>query len=380
MTLSGNLRWMLITSTALTSAMCFGVGPAQASHVACGDTITADTTLDSDLRECPNNGIVIGADDIALDLDGHAITGDGELFEPCARNEACDAGVLNEGNDGVAVRDGSVSEFAIGVFVGRARENRVLHISSSKNDLFGFVVLEASRSVVRDSSGSNNLAPDGDGMGVFGSDHIRIVDNSFRGNPLGLHVDDSTDTLIKGNLFSGNSGFGILIEADRNQVRRNRCARNGEACVIVASGSGNVIARNRVSGGVAGIGLEKWRGNLVAGNVVVNARGVGIYLGLGNPPIGGSHNLVRRNLVRGSGGDGFAVRETDGHSVLKRNIAMGSADDGFYIGSRSAKLTRNRARRNGDLGIEAVRGVIDGGGNKASGNGNQPQCTHISCR
>jgi hypothetical protein len=31
------------------------------------------------------------------------------------------------------------------------------------------------------------------------------------------------------------------------------------------------------------------------------------------------------------------------------------------------KLARNEARRNADLGIEAIRGVIDGGGNKASG-------------
>jgi hypothetical protein len=33
----------------------------------------------------------------------------------------------------------------------------------------------------------------------------------------------------------------------------------------------------------------------------------------------------------------------------------------------------------GDLGIEAVRGVIDGGGNKASGNGDLRQCTNIVC-
>jgi hypothetical protein len=32
------------------------------------------------------------------------------------------------------------------------------------------------------------------------------------------------------------------------------------------------------------------------------------------------------------------------------------------------------------MGIEAVRGVIDGGGNKASGNGDPRQCKHITCR
>jgi hypothetical protein len=41
--------------------------------VSCGDVITADTTLDSNLVDCPSNGIVIGADDITLDLNGHRI-------------------------------------------------------------------------------------------------------------------------------------------------------------------------------------------------------------------------------------------------------------------------------------------------------------------
>ena len=54
--------------------LAFGAGPAAASQVSCGDTITADTTLDSDLVNCPNNGIVIGADDITLDLDGQRST------------------------------------------------------------------------------------------------------------------------------------------------------------------------------------------------------------------------------------------------------------------------------------------------------------------
>jgi hypothetical protein len=35
---------------------------------------------------------------------------------------------------------------------------------------------------------------------------------------------------------------------------------------------------------------------------------------------------------------------------------------------------------NADLGIEAVPGVIDGGGNKASGNGNPLQCSNVFCK
>ena len=51
--------------------------PASASHVNCGDVITQDTTLDSDLLNCPGDGLVIGADGVTVDLAGHTIDGTG---------------------------------------------------------------------------------------------------------------------------------------------------------------------------------------------------------------------------------------------------------------------------------------------------------------
>jgi hypothetical protein len=88
---------------------------------------------------------------------------------------------------------------------------------------------------------------------------------------------------------------------------------------------------------------------------------------------------VRGNLVKGSRVDGFLVNRKDNHSLLKGNTARGASDDGFDIQSHTAKLTKNQARRNGDLGIAAVRAVRDGGGNRASGNGDPRQCTNIVC-
>jgi parallel beta-helix repeat protein len=369
----------LLAAAALSFVLAQGAEAAQVAQLSCGETITADTRLDGDLVDCRSNGIVIGADDITLDLNGHTVAGNGEPVKKCPRREFCDVGVLNDGHDGIAIRDGSVRDFGTGVFVGRARHNRVLGISSSRNQFFGFVVAESARTVVRNSSGNRNPVPDGDGIGVFGSRHLRILDNSFRRNALGMHVEDSSDILIKGNVFSRSPGFGILMEADRNQVRGNRCVRNA-ACIIVAPGNRNVIARNRVFRGVAGIGIEKGRGNVVAGNVIVSPRRTGIYLGLKEPVIGGVNTVVRRNLVRGSGADGFVVNAADDHSLLKGNVASGAEDDGFDIENASTKLTSNRAVRNAELGIEAVPGVIDGGGNTASGNGNPLQCSNVFCK
>ena len=379
MKVRNTLRALLVAG-ALSLALAPGAQPAKPVHVGCGETITADTTLDNDLLDCPNNGIVIGADNITLDLNGHTIVGNGELLRKCPKGEFCDVGLLNDGHDGVTVRNGSVREFGTGVFVGRARQNRVLGIASSRNDFFGIVLAESARSLVRDSSGSNSPAPDGDGLGLFASHDIRILNNSFRRNAqLGIHVVDSHDNLIKGNLFFRNGDFGILMEGDRNEVRGNRCVRNG-VCVIVAPGNRNVIARNRLLRDGGGIGIEKGRGNLVTGNVVVRPRRSGIYLGLNEPAIGGVGTIVRGNVVRGSGADAFTVREADDRSLLKGNVANGAGDDGFDIESRSATLANNRAVRNSDLGIQAVFGVIDGGRNSANGNGNPLQCTNIFCK
>jgi parallel beta-helix repeat protein len=365
-------------AAAIVAVLALTGGEARASHVSCGDTITADTTLDGDLVDCPNNGIVIGVDDITLDLNGHQIDGDGTEFAACPTDGICDVGVVNDGHDGIRVRDGATREFGVGVLVLRARDNEVLGISSSRNVFFGAVVSGSARSAVRDSSLSRNIAPDGDGIGLFGSDHIRIVGNSIRDNPgPGIHVEDSTDNLIRRNVLARN-GPSILIEADGNEVRRNRVSRGGG--ILVARGDRNVIVGNRVSRALDSIAIENGSDNLAARNVVLDARRTGIRLGIGSPSFGGDHNIVRRNLVRRSAEDGFHVYVKDGHSLVRRNIAVGAGDDGLEIESRSTKLTSNRAVRNADLGIRAIEGVIDGGGNRASGNGDPRQCVNVRCR
>ena len=81
-----------LVAFAATGAMALGGQPSSASHVSCGDTITADTTLDNDLVDCPNNGIVIGADDVTLDLNGHTIDGDGGPVKRCPRRSSATSG------------------------------------------------------------------------------------------------------------------------------------------------------------------------------------------------------------------------------------------------------------------------------------------------
>jgi parallel beta-helix repeat protein len=368
----------LVALVAIVAGLVLAVPPAaQASHVRCGDTLTADTALDADLADCANNGVVIGANGITLDLNGHTIDGDGSPFAECPKQEICDVGVLNEGHNRVTIRDGSTLEFGIGVLVGGARRNEVVKISSSKNEFFGAVLGDSASSEVRNGSFSDNVAPEGDGIGLFGSDHIKVVRNSIQGNPgPGIHVDDSADNLIKRNRMARN-GPSMLIEGDDNVVRHNRVIRGGG--ILMGQGDDNLIAGNRISRAGDALAVENGSGNLVARNLVIGSRGDGIRLGIGAPPIGGGRNIVRRNLVKRSSEDGFHVFSKDGHSVLRNNVAIRSGDDGIEVQNGTTKLTGNRAVRNADLGIRAVPGVIDGGGNVARYNGDARQCTNLRC-
>jgi parallel beta-helix repeat protein len=343
----------VIAGLAVFGAASVAAGQAPSAGVECGDTITTDTTLERDLTGCPSNGIVIGADGITLDLNGHTIAGDGKPVRRCPRRQPCDLGVFNERHDGVTVRNGSLRGFAVGVLVGGVRGNRLVELSSSRNRFFGYVIADSSRTTIRDSSGNDNPAPDGDGLGVFASHDLRIVGNSFRRNgQIGIHIEDSTRNLVKGNAFVRNGDFGILMEADRTQLRGNRFVRDGVAAIQVGPASWNVIAGNRIHGSGEGIGIEKGRGNVVARNVVVGVRHDGIRLGMWNPRIGSTRTVVRRNLVIDSGRDGFRVAERDRNALLAGNVARRSGDDGFDIDSHSARLIGNRSAGSADRGIE----------------------------
>src|SRR5690606_4578634 len=73
---SSNLRRSLLATVAALSLGLPVVGaalPASADALECGDTIMVSTVLTQDLSCTSGDGLVIGADNVVLDLDGHTI-------------------------------------------------------------------------------------------------------------------------------------------------------------------------------------------------------------------------------------------------------------------------------------------------------------------
>ena len=355
---------LLVLVVVVIVACCLGLraGPAFASHVNCGDTVTGDTTLDSDLVDCPGNGIVIGADDVTLDLNGHTIDGDGVLG--CDDFYACDFGVDNTaGHDGVTIENGSIRDFATAVFVLDANQNRLHRLSSSHNILGGLLLIASPGARIEQNSiSANGLTTDQAGLIVFDSSEIRIERNSvFDNGDIGMFLVGVGDSRVERNAVSGNPETGIGLDGNGNEVSRNRAVQNGEG--ITVGGDDNTITRNHVAdsragveGGGLGIFVAVGRDNLVERNFVVGASRSGIQVSLlpeeleGGPPA--VDTVVRRNHLAGqrgrsAGADDRSWRPFSSGTMRSAPATTASTSTAPHDAHRQPRGTQRRSRHRG---------------------------------
>jgi parallel beta-helix repeat protein len=405
------LTTAVLSTLAISTVLALGPARAHAQpgSITCGTTLTTDTKLTSDLLNCPNNGLVIGADDITLDLNGHTIGGDGTPVASCP-DAVCDVGIDNSaGHTAVTIKGGRVRSFNVAVLVLGASADHLKRIRSANNSSIGMLVgrssasrLDHNTSVHDGISGivvfdSNNLRLDhnsvtgahGYGIPVFDSRRSQIEQNMLDGNDHGILLDGSHDNTVHGNRVSHSGGSSIdLGNANNNHVSENVLTDNGDGVILYQS-DGNNVADNSVTGtgffgfpytGGFGVIFDGADNNLVQRNTVTGGRGPAILVTSLDSPEKSDHNTIAYNVVNSKLYTGIAVAGDATATLLKHNTANGNGDDGIYVDAAGTTVTANTANDNFDLGIEAASGVIDGGGNKATGNGNPAQCLNVACR
>ena len=373
----------------------------------CGSVITSSTRLTADVLGCVGDGLVIGADGVTLDLAGHLVSGD-------AVEDPTDVGIRVSGRHFVQVINGTVRGFSRGIVFESAPDGAVTSMIVRDSTGRGIVFVDASdRSRVRRNLAADNGAS---GIAVVASDGATVIGNQSLRNigGAGVKLEGATHATVARNRLAGNTlGMQIVDGADHNLVVGNEMTKEEEVAVEMLFSNGNVIHGNRVtrSGGITlessddntitnnqvlqltgpdGIGIQIYGDdNLVARNAVVNPLRYGIevddFQDEGHSPAVG--NAIRANFIKG-GALGIAIGPEAGGVVLETvvagNTVIGAEDDGIQLlgpstGLATSVVTHNLIVHNGDLGIEAVPGVIDGGGNRAAGNGNPLQCLNIAC-
>ena len=199
----------------------------------------------------------------------------------------------------------------------------------------------------------------------------------------GLSLTDSSRNLIKGNTSVSPFFPAIeLVRSDRNVIRANQlhAAQAGPSLLLDEASDRNAISGNTAFASQAQAIAVGGSHNVIVGNSAsASGNAEGIFPTEAIQIFGGKRNIVARNDVL-SDTDGILVTAAATHTIVARNTANGSGDDGIDVESARTTLWRNTANDNGDLGIEAVPGVRDARGNRATGNANPLQCLNVFCR
>ena len=232
--------------------------------------------------------------------------------------------------------------FGGGVFVGRAAEGTVVERNALRDNGAAEIENTGDRTVIRSNTVDSQI-PGSTTVGVqlnIGSRNAQVTANSIRGASL-AGIDDS---------------------GRRSDIRLN-----------IVDGQYTAFPDDW-AGWLAGIAVRpEATGADIEGNVVRRQSMNGMV-------VGGRNTLLRYNAVDQTlYGDGVLVEPGATGTRVERTVATRHRDDGIDVDSAATTLTGNLATDNGDLGIEAVAGVIDGGGNRAARNDNPTQCVGVTC-
>ena len=281
--------------TIAVAASALPAPPALATHVGCGDTVTRDTTLDSDLLDCPGNAVRVDGDGVTLDLGGHVIDGTGRGL-----------GILAIRTSRTVVRGGRVAEFHDAIVLDGATGPVVRDVAvADSHD--GILVIGGEGALVERVLASGH---DGSGINLPGARGAVVRDSTMVRNAAAVSAVGQTGGRFERNLFGWSLFHGM------------RFAALGDT----------VLDRNRLPGnGTYGIRLEE----------------------------GSAGNTLTRNHVAGSGGDGISLAEDSGANALERNHADRNGGLGFDAPLGVAVDLLNKARHNGDprqcVGIDCAR-------------------------
>ena len=207
--------------------------------VACGDLVTTDVRLEADLA-CPDDALIVDADGLRINLNGHTISGNntGE-------------GITVRGRANVTIYGGTVRNFTTGVFVAQST-GVVVKDNWFTANREGVFLNGASGNVVKSNVAWQNtlrgimLRPTA--SGVPSTNNV-VVGNTLTDNPSGILIFGQSGNTLKENTISGSTV--------------------GAFDLTGGGGSANEIKGNVLSSSAAGIKFGAgWNGNFIIGNTI----------------------------------------------------------------------------------------------------------------
>ena len=212
--------------TSDNSAASQSLGLSPSSGVAsCGEIVNEDVTLTSDLECGPGDGLIVGANDITINLNGYSITSSDEAgSENPSINYDGSSGILVPNAQNVAISGlGEISGFSRGVTFMGSIGGQIADVQLANNDI---------------------------GVLMTGSEGTEVSRNTITNNGIALISDASNKGVMAFNQVVANLEQGmLLLGSDDNVVAANNMFGNGENGIYTdILSNGNTMDFNTVFG------------------------------------------------------------------------------------------------------------------------------------
>jgi parallel beta-helix repeat protein len=369
------------------AAYVWKVGPAPVTKtIFCGQKITQSIKVNNNLGDCIGHGLIVGADNITIDLNGKTIDG-----------KSIGAGILNNGFDAVTVKSGRFTDFDFGVLLTNGTKlNIVEGVTAELNQDAGVALGHPT------APEDPTLPPTEPLPGyISGVDQNVFRSNSLVGNTRGVWIKyGAKDNLVSGNLIGATSGEGVWIErAGPNRIVGNDIDVASKDGVLLEGSIDNIVEDNSISEAGTGvrigatvsvpIGIPS-TGNRVQGNIISDSSGPALEIDTSSENelldnVGlltdsyaidlyqADDNVIRGNDVSSNKG-GIALNQSTGN-VIESNDASNSDSTGIVLQSQSfTNILRSNTSNDNDgggiyIGDETPAGqgtMVEG--NTANGN------------
>jgi parallel beta-helix repeat protein len=212
----------------------------------CGATILADLKLDNDVS-CNGDGLIVGADGIKLNLNGHTIAGSGSGI-----------GVTLRGRRDVVIHGGTITDFVTGIFISNSTGIAVKENRFTRNREAVFLIASSGNVVKANVAWQNQLRgimirPNA--SGVLSTQNF-VIENTLTDNPSGILLFAQPGNILKENMIAESSVAGIDLTgggASGNLIKENILTANAAGIRFGPGWTENRIIENSLQMNVCGI-------------------------------------------------------------------------------------------------------------------------------
>ena len=203
----------------------FETPESSVSSISCGQVIEESVVLTSNLN-CKSDGLLVGDDDITIDLNGFSVTGPSQ--------NSSKIGVMLTNTENVTVQGpGTISEFQAGILSTGGENNSISEIDFSDNHV-GVFVTSSTDSTIEDNRLTNNSI----GIVAYSSSNSSIDTNLLKSNELGgtALVDSDNNDIYLNTVKDSLNGIFIDAQSQDNNATFNNLAQGNEVDINNANG------------------------------------------------------------------------------------------------------------------------------------------------